>query len=394
MSSLPPTKSQIRSWNVVPLSDQGMEWGRGVKTITDEHAAVSRQLYDSPGFWRGPASDAMRDTGTVALSSISKVATGFEKGEMAAAQIANTLGFAKTTAVNTIATAEEQKFIVAESGAVGYDDTTVGWLLSKSDDVSFMTADFILRKIAKQHQDDIVKALQAAADAAEGARKAIESAFADVPIPPGAELERITTEYQVAADPNGMVKWPDGALKSLMELKSLGDFEPKDVTASEAAMLDQLSLVDKIKFYRIMTDAEDTAKEEFGGEQDDHTDAFRHTYWNARMTQEFGEDWTKEYTSKHEARPDNAAVREAMDLYNNEVGRKIALANPDAGEEELQSLVKDAVDRGDTVLIGQDKSLHWTNQVRVGESVNSQQFDEDPSFLPGSPVPNDRPSPK
>ncbi|MFE7800388.1 DUF6973 domain-containing protein [Nocardia sp. NPDC057440] len=324
---------------------------------------------------------------------MSKVATAFEKGELASSQIAQTLGFAKTAAVNAIATAEEQKFIVAESGAVGYDDTTVGWLLSYPD-TSWVTADYVLRAIAKQHESDIVKALQAAADAAENARKSIENAFADVPIPPSAELERIVNDYQVAADPDGMVKWPEGTLKALMEVKSWGEFEPKDVTASEAAMLDQLSLADKIKFYRIMTDAEDTAKDQFGGEQDDHTDAFRHTYWNARMTQEFGEEWTKEYTSKHEARPDNAAVREAMDLYNNEVGRKIALANPDASPEDLQGLVKDAVDRGDTVLIGQDKNLNWTNQVRVGDSVNSQKFDEDPAFLPGSPVPNNRPSPK
>ncbi|WP_406233222.1 DUF6973 domain-containing protein [Nocardia sp. NBC_01009] len=393
MSSLPPTKSQIRSWNVAPLADQGLEWGRGVKTITDEHGAVSRQLADSPGFWRGPASDAMRDKGTEALSSMSKVATAFEKGELASPQIAQTLGFAKTTAVNAIATAEEQKFIVAESGAVGYDDTTVGWLLSYPD-TSWLTADYVLRAIAKQHESDIVKALQAAADAAENARKSIENAFADVPIPPGAVLDRILVDNQVEADPGGMVKWPDGALATLMGLKP--GFEPQSVTEAEAAMLEQLSLGDKIRFYNIKTEAEETAESLFPNEntQDNHTDAYRHAYWNALMTQEFGEDWTKEYTSKHEGRPDNAAVREAMDLYNNEIGRKIALANPDASQEQLQDLVKDAVDRGDTVLINQNQSLSFTNQVGQGQAVDSSEFDKNPQFLPGTPSPNDRPSPK
>ncbi|WP_280312685.1 DUF6973 domain-containing protein [Nocardia abscessus] len=393
MSSLPPTKSQIRSWNVAPLAEQGSEWGRGVKAISDEHGAVSRQLADSPGFWRGPASDAMRDKGTEALSSMSKVATAFEKGEQASSLIGNILGFAKTTAVNAIATAEEQKFVVAESGAVGYDDTTLAWLLSQSD-TSWAMADFVLRAIAKQHQTDIVAALQAAADAAENARKAIENAFADVPIPPGAELERIVTDYQVEADPGGMVEWPDGTLATLMGLKP--GFEPQNVTVAEAAMLEQLSLGDKIRFYNLKTEAEDTANSLFPNDntQDNHTDAFRHAYWNALMTQEFGEDWTNEYTSKHEGRPDNAAVREAMDLYNNEIGRKIALANPDADQEELQDLVKDAVERGDTVLINPNQRLSFTHQVGEGQAVDSAEFDKNPQFLPGTPLPNDRPSPK
>ncbi|WP_327096474.1 hypothetical protein OIE68_42305 [Nocardia vinacea] len=396
MSAIPPTKSQIRAWNVAPLADQGLEWGRGVQSITDEHGAISRQLADSPGFWRGDASDAMRDKGTEALSSLSKVVTAFEKGELASSQIANILGFAKSTAVNAITEAENQKFIVAENGVVSYDDATLAWLYSQSEDTSWLTADFVLRKLANDHGTKIVKALQDAADAAESARKSIENAFADVPIPPDAELERIVTDYQVEADPDGMVKWPDGALKALMEAKSLGDFEPKDVTASEAAMLDQLSLGDKIRFYRIMTEAEDTAKEVFPNDntQDNHTDAFRHTYWNALMTQEFGEDWTKEYTSKHEGRPDNAAVREAMDLYNNEIGRSIALNNPGASQEELRDLAKDAVQRGDTVLINQDKQLSRTNQVAEGQAVDSDLFDKNPKFLPGTPLPNDRPSPK
>lgn len=338
----------------------------------------------------------MRDKGTEALSSLSKVVTAFEKGELASSQIANILGFAKSTAVNAITEAENQKFIVAENGVVSYDDATLAWLYSQSEDTSWLTADFVLRKLANDHGTKIVKALQDAADAAESARKSIENAFADVPIPPDAELERIVTDYQVEADPDGMVKWPDGALKALMEAKSLGDFEPKDVTASEAAMLDQLSLGDKIRFYRIMTEAEDTAKEVFPNDntQDNHTDAFRHTYWNALMTQEFGEDWTKEYTSKHEGRPDNAAVREAMDLYNNEIGRSIALNNPGASQEELRDLAKDAVQRGDTVLINQDKQLSRTNQVAEGQAVDSDLFDKNPKFLPGTPLPNDRPSPK
>lgn len=40
--------------------------------------------------------------------------------------------------------------------------------------------------------------------------------------------------------------------------------------------------------------------------------------------------------------PGNETAREAIDLYNNEVGRKIAVANPDASREEFADLVAEA----------------------------------------------------
>ena len=38
----------------------------------------------------------------------------------------------------------------------------------------------------------------------------------------------------------------------------------------------------------------------------------------------FGEEFTRRFTTAHEATPDNPSAREAMDLHNNEVGRRIA----------------------------------------------------------------------
>ena len=51
---------------------------------------------------------------------------------------------------------------------------------------------------------------------------------------------------------------------------------------------------------------------------DGHTDAFRHAYWNARMSQQFGSEWATQYATAHEAvdtSVNNSSVREAMDLY-------------------------------------------------------------------------------
>jgi hypothetical protein len=96
---------------------------------------------------------------------------------------------------------------------------------------------------------------------------------------------------------------------------------------------------------------------------DGHRDAFRHCYWNARLAAEYGNTWTRQFTTAHEALPANTAAREAMDLYNNEVGRAIAAAHPRADATELARLVRAAVDGGQTVVIDRAGSLAFSNTV-------------------------------
>jgi len=98
---------------------------------------------------------------------------------------------------------------------------------------------------------------------------------------------------------------------------------------------------------------------------DGHRDAFRHCFWNARLTKEFGQKWTQQFTTAHEALPGNTASREAMDLYNNEVGRQIAKDNPKASVDELAALVKKAVDDGKLIVIDRGGKLAWSNAVAV-----------------------------
>ncbi|MEU1982459.1 hypothetical protein [Nocardia sp. NPDC019395] len=393
MSSLPPSTSQIRQWNTAPLTEQGAEWTRAAQAVLVEHGAVSHQLADSPGIWRGDAADAMRGKGDETRTALSSVATALEKAGTVLTGAGNALSAAKTTAVNAIAAAEGERFLVGETGEVGYSKELLAWVQQEMGTMNWMVANSVLYKQAEKHRDAIQAALRAAGDAAESVRTALGTAFQDVRLPPGWELEAILLENQAQADPGGMVTWPDDGMLGAVA-GPLG--KAKQVTAAEAEMLKNLSLGDQIRFYRIMTEAEDTANGMYDGdlEQDDHTDAFRHAYWNALMTREFGEDWTTEYTSKHEGRPDNASVREAMDLYNNEIGRTIALQNPDADPEELQELVKQAVERGDTVVVNQERQLSWSDDVEVGATVDSAELDSKAKYLPGSPVPDDSPSPK
>ncbi len=100
---------------------------------------------------------------------------------------------------------------------------------------------------------------------------------------------------------------------------------------------------------------------------DGHRDAFRHAYWNALMTQKYGETWTNAFATAHEGVPGNTANREAMDLYNNEVGRSIGAANRNASPEQLANLVEQSLNQGKLVVIDRNGSLEWSDRVVRGQ---------------------------
>jgi hypothetical protein len=112
--------------------------------------------------------------------------------------------------------------------------------------------------------------------------------------------------------------------------------------------------------------------------QDGHMDAFRHALWNARLTSEFGASWTKQFTTAHEGSNVGSSTREAMDLYNNEVGRKIATDNPKASAKELEALVKQALDDGKLVVIDRNGHLAWSNTVALNDHGLSVKLDGQP----------------
>lgn len=191
--------------------------------------------------------------------------------------------------------------------------------------------------------------------------------------------EAILGEYQVAED-TGKEMFPGAPLSWFVE--------EREVTASEAAILRELQdrhgALGLKKFQEIHDEAFAVADARFVSpdQNDDHNDAFRHAYWNARLTQEFGEDWTKRFTTAHESLPGNPAAREAMDLYNNEVGRSVAVANPDVSPEELADKVQEAVRQGRTVVIGGDGQLDYSDQIRTEDTGKPEN-----TTLPGHPQP-------
>ncbi|BBX29241.1 DUF6973 domain-containing protein [Mycolicibacterium alvei] len=200
-----------------------------------------------------------------------------------------------------------------------------------------------------------------------------EKAGAGVPEgepPPVDPLDELKRKYQVDEDPDGKLDWEPGWPFNMFT-------EPHQVTATEGRILDGLSVLDLRDLDQLTEAAKSDAINRFppprgpNDTADNHTDAFRHAYWNALMTQRFGEKWTQDFTTAHERLPRNPSTAEAMDLYNNEVGRNIARAHPDATPAELANYVEQAVRQGDTVVVAPNSGgerLAWSNTVNEGEA--------------------------
>ncbi len=80
----------------------------------------------------------------------------------------------------------------------------------------------------------------------------------------------------------------------------------------------------------------------------DRGDAFRHAYWNALMTKDFGGDFAIAFSTAHETQFSlQPNLGEAfMDLHNNSIGVEIAVSSPKASNEQLQTLVMVALNYG------------------------------------------------
>jgi hypothetical protein len=177
-------------------------------------------------------------------------------------------------------------------------------------------------------------------------------------------LEQIQRDYQVQDDSEDFFEF-------------LG--QKKEMTEKEAVMLRKLWLWEIKEFFDISNNRQflvfdkgrafkEAARQFPAGESDGHQDAFRHAFWNILLAKSssFGKDWAEKFTTAHEGRSGNPAAREAMDLYNNEVGRSIYQKNPEKSEGELSELLKEAINKGELLVIHSDLNLAWSDQVIPG----------------------------
>lgn len=185
-------------------------------------------------------------------------------------------------------------------------------------------------------------------------------------------LDQIMREYQVNDD--DMREWlpTEGVIWNYHNPLDKADFDSELLTNREIELLKALSALETIAFWQIRRQAD-----AMDGDNVGPGNAAKHAYWSALLSRRFGEKWAREFTTAHEGRPDSD-LHEAMDMYNNEVGRKIAKDNPNASEARLRALILDAIKRGELVVVD-GKRLNWSDRVPLSDAFNP---------FPDSPVPS------
>ncbi|SHF94288.1 DUF6973 domain-containing protein [Streptoalloteichus hindustanus] len=237
----------------------------------------------------------------------------------------------------------------------------------------------LLTRIRAEHEAAADRFRQLVAGPGTGAAPTVAAARADRRLP----LDEIHRRYQVSVDPEGMTIYPNGATGWLCQ--KLGIRQAR-VTVGEARLLDQIGPFGVKDAYDAQKVALNRAENTFSGHgiTDGHADAFRHAYWNALLTHRFGPEWTEHYCTAHERNPENTGSSEAMDLHNNEVGRRIATQHPDADPDELAALVEKAVRDGEMVVIDRNGRLAYSDQLDPGQTGHAE--DTQPTGrTPGDP---------
>lgn len=186
-----------------------------------------------------------------------------------------------------------------------------------------------------------------------------------VAAPGDPSTDQILRDYQVRDDK--MTEWEPWGPAGWFT-------DPVKMTETEAGLLSDLQwsngLLGLNDFKNIKEEAYSESEDRFhgAGAEDGHQDAFRHIYWNVLMSRQFGDDFAAAFATAHEGVPGNPADREAMDLHNNELGRRIAREHPNASKEELQEIIMEEIKNGHAVVINDKGELVYSDQAEVGHT--------------------------
>ncbi|GAA3959385.1 hypothetical protein GCM10023085_47270 [Actinomadura viridis] len=394
------TFAGLRDARLGPLAEAADAWARLATRLERAHKDVVEQQAKLQKIWQGKDADAahlqiqmLREKSYTA----SKAAGGIGRVLDAAHQ---RFQAAQASLLEAVEEARSARFHVGEDGSLRRPPT---------DGPTTIIEQSLLLQKADRLRDKMAAALRTANDADRRIAEALGTLRPTILAQAGTDPEQIVWRalwmanphdvdgrrsladimkmYQVTKDPGGMTEYPDGFMEWIA--KQLGK-DPREVTASEKEALDSLVRSQGIKGLLMFENDFGAAANPppnwapKGGWQDGHGDAWRHAYWNALMTRDFGAEWTERFTVAHERiADDNPGPREAMDLYNNEVGRRIALQHPDATNEELAKYIRQAVDGGQMVVIGKDGQLGWSDRTPQGQTMPQKQVSLLPEHGPG-----------
>ena len=123
------------------------------------------------------------------------------------------------------------------------------------------------------------------------------------------------------------------------------DFDPDGSDRYTAAILNP---IDALRANAAGEEAEELTREAYPNIRiawNNEADAFRHAVWNFLMASRIGEEAAKELADAYEVDSGNPLSETAMDLFNNEVGRRLG-SNPNFQAEDATVQIMKAIDEG------------------------------------------------
>lgn len=342
----------------------------GASKAQEEWQSALRAIED----WRGPTGDSARAYLTQEIKAVDELRSQLQLGSRTYSTLSDNLAAAQRMAIPCLDIADTL-------GMDAVDLADRDWI----DHAQLALKGGVFRELSNEEVDALVarfdNTLKKAREAAAEARRAAEKALRP-------DRDEIMRHYQVKDE---KLKPMGGPWK---HIPGFGSDKPE----SEQKLLTDLSAKDKAMWMLTANQAWQACRERYPvneqadghveGELEGHADAFRHAYWNALMVKRFGPEQAEKMATYHEYTPEapdkpNAPTSEAMDLHNNQLGRNIAKANPNASEEELADLIAAAVKEGQTLVMDSDGKLIHSDRVQPGQTYEPEKKGGSSYYVPG-----------
>ena len=395
MSRDPLTIDQVLGWQTHHIKDVALKLTESSQTVDREADAAFKKIDRSQDFFDSDAGRAARDRAVTDRNEVFATADVLSEMATLATELVDTIIAEIETIRDTKSEVESSRWDLYINPDGTVDSRRSNWEIAtrfapfgpaaitakESAELSFeITLQGALTRILEADLEGGEKF----ARLLENVSDSVKTALVNKPTDP--ELAKILEEYQTGSSSGEPQLWPTGwQLEALQRIKP--GLEPKMLTTEEIAVMslllakkDYAGVVDQ---FGMADQAMEAAQNAYPISVDDgHGDAFRHAYWNALMAQRFGPEWTEMYGTAHEKSGGNPPNREAMDLFNNQLGRQIGAANPDASPEELQQLIKNEIEQGNAIVLappaeGGSPVINWSNEVS----------EEDTQQVPGVDIP-------
>lgn len=386
MSREPLTIDQVLGWQTRFIGDAAVKITESSQTVDREADAVWKKIETSQDFFDSEAGTAARDRAVINRNETFTTADVLEEMAKLATSLADTIDAEIQTIRDTKAEVESSRWELYINGDGTVDSRRSNWEIAteffpfgpsaitakESAELSFeITLQGALTKISEADLEGGAKF----ATLLEKLSDSVKTALVAKPSDP--ELAKILEDYQTDSSVGDLQLWPTGwQLEALQRIKP--GVQPQMLSTEEIAVMSMLlakkdyaGILDQ---FEMTEQAKEAALTVYPDSVDDgQGDAFRHAYWNALMAQRYGPEWTEMYGNAHEKVGGNPPNREAMDLFNNELGREIGTANPDASPEELQQLIKNEIENGNALVLapppgGGDPVITWSNKVPEGDT--------------------------